>query len=251
MRPPEAGRGPGAELPGPALPPPGGDTEPRSVPAGPRIPAGPEAGPGEDPGEDLGAVPALPGRASAHRAPSCTAGGCAAIFALPLPCSDNNNPARPSPLSERGHSGEGGAGPSGAAAGGAGACGARGWSRGRREPRSALPAAARRRRGGRSRRGAQGEAGAAGSREEFCCWRGESKGTGGRQERKRCAGKGVQAERQRQTTGRTKVIKKRGRGDTSDSSDKEEREGEGIRKDFTDEKEELKDPPTPETANRD
>uniref|UniRef100_A0A8C3VFM6 Cullin 4B n=1 Tax=Catharus ustulatus TaxID=91951 RepID=A0A8C3VFM6_CATUS len=75
-----------------------GGTEPRSVPVGPG------AGPGEDPG----AVPALPGRASVRRAPSCTAGGCAAIFALPLPCSDNNNPAGPSPLRERGHRRRGG-----------------------------------------------------------------------------------------------------------------------------------------------
>lgn len=36
---------------------------------------------------------------------------------------------------------------------------------------------------------------------------------GRRQERKRSAGKRVKAERQRQTTRRTKVIKKRGRGD--------------------------------------
>lgn len=83
-----------------------GGTEPCSVPAGPRAPAGPGAGPGEDPG----AVPPPPGRASVRRAPSCTAGGCAAIFALPLPCSDNNNPAGPSPLSERGHRRRGGSG---------------------------------------------------------------------------------------------------------------------------------------------
>lgn len=36
---------------------------------------------------------------------------------------------------------------------------------------------------------------------------------GERQEQKRSAGKGVKAERQRQTTRRAKVIKKRGRGD--------------------------------------
>lgn len=47
------------------------------------------------------------------------------------------------------------------------ACGARGWSRGVREPRSALPAAARRRPGGRSRRGAEGKAGGTGSRGEI------------------------------------------------------------------------------------
>lgn len=154
-----------------------GGTEPRSVPVGPR------AGPGEDPG----AVPARSqrslGRASLRRAPSCTAGGCAAIFALPLPCSDNNNPAGPSPLRERGHRRRGGSGAraerSRGRAGGV-------WDEGlepRRE-RAALspPRCCSARRGGRSRRGAQGEAGGAGSRGEFCCWRGELRGTGGRQE---------------------------------------------------------------------
>lgn len=86
---------------------------PHSRPSGHRATissGGAEAGAGGGSGGGPGAVPALPGRVSVRRAPSCTAGGCAAIFAVPLPCRDNNNPAGPSPLRERGHRRRGGSG---------------------------------------------------------------------------------------------------------------------------------------------
>lgn len=72
-----------------------------------------------------------------------------------------------------------------------------------REPRSALPAAARRRRGGRSKRGVEGKAGGAGSRGEILVlerriernwW--VARGRNGR----RSAEKGVKAGKQRPTT---------------------------------------------------
>lgn len=125
--------------------------------------AGPEVGPAAYPG----CPAALPG----GRAPACTATGCAAIFRLPL-CRvltiTSPGPGRvpPPPSGNASRRQRGGrrepeeSGPRGGKSGPGGGEGAGrrvgrgGWSRGVREPRSALPAAARRRRGGRSRRGA-------------------------------------------------------------------------------------------------